>query len=120
MTVFPTWIDRTSLLWSKAEIDLLVAKSDSIMNSLGEKHLSWWEHKGSNECRICDLLVINSRLVSLILSKSVLDGMNESDHNSETEPDVGDVPPGEPMSHDWDDTEDGEQEKYFDETTDDT
>lgn len=73
--VHPSWIDRQSLLLHLADLSLLEAKLDLIVNTLGEKHLSWFEHKGSNQCRICDLIVITSRLLSLIPSKSALDDM---------------------------------------------
>lgn len=81
MTTFPSFIDKNSVLWYTAiDVRMLQAKLDNIMNSLGEKHLSWWEHKGSNECRICDLLVINQRLIDILLSRTDLDS-NDLDNN---------------------------------------
>lgn len=78
MTVFPSWIDPNSGLIPK-EVDYLSAKLDMIVNSLGEKHLSWWEHKGSNQCRICDLIVIGYRLIDLSKSACTLDHMTDTE-----------------------------------------
>jgi hypothetical protein len=72
------------------DIDLIIAKFELIVNSLGEKHLSWWEHKGSNQCRICDLIVIIEKLIGHIDSKSPLDYMNVQE-TSELESEVKDI-----------------------------
>lgn len=63
--------------------EFMAAKLDFITNRLGEKHLSWWEHKGSNQCQICDLIVIGYNLLGEIdrnSTKSSLDSMNDNDY----------------------------------------
>lgn len=81
--IYPSWIDRSSLISSGLDIEYYAARLDNITNSLGEKHLSWWEHKGSNQCRICDLIVIGYELLKEIdtnTTKSSLDSMNDIDY----------------------------------------
>lgn len=68
---------------SGLDLDYYRAKLDFITNRLGEKHLSWWEHKGSNQCQICDLIVIGYEILGEIdrnTSKSSLDSMNDIDY----------------------------------------
>lgn len=75
---FPSWIDKNSLI-TPPDMGYIEAKLEGIINSLGEKHLSWWEHKGSNQCRICDLIVLLTRMIDLYYTKSSLDYMNAID-----------------------------------------
>lgn len=80
MHIYPSWLDKASLISSGLDVEYYRAKLDFITNSLGEKHLSWWEHKGSNQCRICDLIVIGYNLLGEIdinKTKSSLDSMND-------------------------------------------
>lgn len=78
----PTFVGDSSKL-APSDPDYLKAKLDLIVNTLGEKHLSWWEHKGSNQCRICDLIINCIRWEELYYSKSPLDSMNQSDFDFE-------------------------------------
>lgn len=76
-------MDKSALISSGLDFEYYCAKLDYIINSLGEKHLSWWEHKGSNQCRICDLIVIATNLIGEIDSyrtKSSLDSMTDIDY----------------------------------------
>lgn len=80
---YPSWLDRASLVASGLDRSYYAAKLDFIVNRLGEKHLSWWEHKGSNQCQICDLIVIGYEFlkeIDLLTSKSALDSMNDIDY----------------------------------------
>lgn len=81
----PSFTDPASILLTQADLEFIIARYDLIVNSLGEKHLSWWEHKGSNQCRICDMIVIISRLVEFISSKSALDCMNSDSYQEQSE-----------------------------------
>lgn len=68
---------------SGLDVEYYRSKLDFITNRLGEKHLSWWEHKGSNQCQICDLIVIGYELlkeIDLHTSKSSLDSMTDIDY----------------------------------------
>lgn len=79
----PTWLDNSSRIQCGLDREYYIAKLGYITNTLGEKHLSWWEHKGSNQCRICDLIVIGYELIREIDSsttKSSLDSMNDIDY----------------------------------------
>lgn len=81
--VYPGWIDRAALVGSGLDVPYYRNKLDFITNRLGEKHLSWWEHKGSNQCQICDLIVIGYELlreIDLISPKSSLDSMTDIDY----------------------------------------
>lgn len=81
--IYPSWIDRAALVNTGLDLAYYRAKLDFITNRLGEKHLSWWEHKGSNQCQICDLIVIGYEIlkeIDLITSKSALDSMTDSDY----------------------------------------
>lgn len=83
MRIFPQWLDKSSLMISGLDQEFMAAKLDFITNRLGEKHLSWWEHKGSNQCQICDLFVIIINLLGQIdtnTTKSSLDSMNDIDY----------------------------------------
>lgn len=83
MKIYPSWLDKASLVGSGLDYEYYIAKLDHIVNTLGEKHLSWWEHKGSNQCRICDLIVIAYNLIGEIdtnSTKSSLDSMNDIDY----------------------------------------
>lgn len=83
MRIFPQWMDKSSLMISGLDLAFMEAKLDHIVNRLGEKHLSWWEHKGSNQCQICDLIVVAYNLLGEIPSnttKSPLDCMNDNDY----------------------------------------
>lgn len=81
--IYPSWLDRASLVGSGLDINYYRAKLDFIVNRLGEKHLSWWEHKGSNQCQICDLIVIAyefDREITSLGSKSSLDSMTDKEY----------------------------------------
>lgn len=82
--MYPSWIDKNSLLQQGLDLEYWRAKTEAIMNRLGEKHLSWWEHKGSNQCQICDMLVGMTVLLEEIdilnTTKSSLDSMTEIDY----------------------------------------
>lgn len=83
MRIFPSWMDKASLTGSGLDLPYYEAKFEHIINRLGEKHLSWWEHKGSNQCQICDLFVIIINLLGQIdtnTTKSSLDSMNDIDY----------------------------------------
>lgn len=79
----PSWMDKASLTAAGLNRDYYIAKLEFIINRLGEKHLSWWEHKGSNQCQICDLFIICIEFIKEIdrnTSKSSLDCMNDIDY----------------------------------------
>lgn len=83
MRIYPSWMDKASLVSSGLDLPYYEAKFEHIISTLGEKHLSWWEHKGSNECRICDMFVIIINLLGQIdtySTKSSLDSMNDNDY----------------------------------------
>lgn len=83
MRIYPSWMDKSALVSSGLDFQYYDAKFEHIISTLGEKHLAWWEHKGSNECRICDLFVIVINLLGEIDSnrtKSSLDSMNDTDY----------------------------------------
>lgn len=83
MHIYPSWLDKASLISSGLDKEFYAAKLDFITNRLGEKHLSWWEHKGSNQCQICDLIVIGYNLLGEIdsnTSKSSLDSMTDIEY----------------------------------------
>lgn len=87
----PEWIPQESRILP-SDFGYISAKIDNIVNRLGNKHLSWWEHKGSNQCQICDLIVICIKMrEQLYTTKSSLDGMNDTSVHAETGLDWSDV-----------------------------